>query len=97
MNKNRNYVALAGAVATLAAGIFLGGCGKNDQAANGGTTSSGGGGTSGKSVSVQNIGSDTMVNLAQAWAEAYHAVRGVALPVELVQEGDVDVEYRGCR
>ena len=25
----------------------------------------------GKSVSIQNIGSDTMVNLAQAWAEAY--------------------------
>ena len=25
-------------------------------------------------TSIQNIGSDTMVNLAQAWAEAYHEV-----------------------
>jgi len=33
-------------------------------------------------ISLQNIGSDTMVNLAQAWAEAYaHAVPGVSVEV----------------
>ena len=28
---------------------------------------------------VQNTGSDTMINLAQAWAEAYHAVKPSAI------------------
>jgi len=53
---------------TFAAVVLLAGCGKRD-----GDTSSAGGGTA-EAVAVQNIGSDTMVNLAQAWAEAYHAV-----------------------
>jgi len=42
------------------------GCKRNPDA------SSGGGG--GKKTSIQNIGSDTMVNLAQAWAEEYAKV-----------------------
>lgn len=56
------------AVAVLTAGLVLAGCGPN--------TGTGGGPASGKTrtVSIQNIGSDTMVNLAQAWAEAYTKV-----------------------
>ena len=45
------------------AALVLSGCGKSD--------SSGG---SAKKVTIANIGSDTMVNLAAAWAEAYGAV-----------------------
>jgi phosphate transport system substrate-binding protein len=52
---------------TLAIGLAQTGCGKRE-----GSSSSGSGG--GKATSVQNIGSDTMVNLAQAWAEEYHKV-----------------------
>jgi phosphate transport system substrate-binding protein len=54
------------ATATLAATLLLAGCGKS------GSDSSSGG--SGKKATVANIGSDTMVNLAAAWAEAYGAV-----------------------
>lgn len=49
------------AVTTLAAALLLAGCGKS-------------GGDSGKKTTIANIGSDTMVNLAAAWAEAYAAV-----------------------
>ncbi|MEO6738838.1 MAG: phosphate ABC transporter substrate-binding protein [Chthoniobacteraceae bacterium] len=50
------------ALATFAAaGLLMTGCDKK-----GGST---------KGISLQNIGSDTMVNLAQAWAEAYHGVK----------------------
>lgn len=51
--------------ALLAASLVLSGCGKKNAD-----------GSSKKddSISLQNIGSDTMVNLAQAWAEAYHNV-----------------------
>ena len=53
-------------IATFAAtSLMLTGCGK--KSADGGGKKDGG-------VSIQNIGSDTMVNVAQAWAEAYHAV-----------------------
>jgi len=55
----------AGAVATLAAGLFLSGCGKSGSSD---------GSSGGKKTTVANIGSDTMVNLAAAWAEAYSAV-----------------------
>jgi len=47
--------------ATSCAVLLLAGCGKK-----------GGGGD--KATAIQNVGSDTMVNLAQAWAEAYHTV-----------------------
>lgn len=46
--------------------LVLGGCGKSGDGADNANT--------GNTKSIQNIGSDTMVNLAQAWAEAYHAV-----------------------
>lgn len=65
INAQLKWGVRAGAVATLAAGLFLSGCGKKDEA---------GGGSSGKKTTVANIGSDTMVNLAAAWAEAYSAV-----------------------
>ncbi len=48
--------------ATFCAVLVVAGCGKK--------TGEGGG----KATAIQNVGSDTMVNLAQAWAEAYHAV-----------------------
>src|SRR6266436_5673896 len=52
---------------TLAAGFLLAGCGKP---------------SAGVKTSIQNIGSDTMVNLAQAWAEAYAKVApGVSVEV----------------
>jgi len=47
--------------ALIAASLALTGCGKK-------------GGTNAGGIALQNVGSDTMVNLAQAWAEAYHAV-----------------------
>ncbi|HTD66344.1 MAG TPA: phosphate ABC transporter substrate-binding protein [Candidatus Limnocylindria bacterium] len=55
-------------LALAAAALVLSGCGKKGENAGGEE------GKSGKTTSIQNIGSDTMVNLAQAWAEAYHAV-----------------------
>lgn len=58
--------ACAGAVLTLAVSLLLIGCGQS------GTDASGG--ASGKKTPIANIGSDTMVNLAAAWAEAYAAV-----------------------
>jgi phosphate transport system substrate-binding protein len=66
MNTRLNRGALC-AVTTLAAALLLTGCGKS-----GGESASGGG--SGKKTTIANIGSDTMVNLAAAWAEAYGAV-----------------------
>ena len=53
----------------FAAALAFAGCNKSTP-----TDSGGGGGGKESAVSVQNIGSDTMVNLAQAWAEAYHDV-----------------------
>lgn len=49
--------------ALLAASLAFVGCKRSDSADGGATTK--------PSVAIQNIGSDTMVNLAQAWAEAY--------------------------
>lgn len=54
------------AVTALAAALALTGCGKSG--------SSGSAEGSGKKTTVANIGSDTMVNLAAAWAEAYGAI-----------------------
>ena len=51
----------------LAAAAALVGCGKSESGA-------GGEASGGKKTTVANIGSDTMVNLAAAWAEAYAAV-----------------------
>jgi phosphate transport system substrate-binding protein len=49
---------------TLAAGLLLTACSKNES----------GGGAEGKKLAIQNKGSDTMVNLAQAWAEEYKKI-----------------------
>lgn len=57
-------------IALIAASLALTGCGKK------------GGDTKAGAIALQNIGSDTMVNLAQAWAEAYQTVKpGVSVEV----------------
>src|ERR1017187_2551102 len=68
-------LSMAAAVAALAVGLLQTGCGKSE---------SGGGGDTAKKQTIQNKGSDTMVNLAQAWAEEYKKVAP-----------DVDVEVSG--
>ena len=68
MNTKLNRGALC-AVTTLAAALLLAGCGKS-----GSDSTSGGAAPSGKKTTIANIGSDTMVNLAAAWAEAYGAI-----------------------
>jgi len=66
MTTTRKSALATHGLAVLAGGLLLTGCGKN-------TTDSGQGNGGGNSVEIQNAGSDTMVNLAQAWAEAYGA------------------------
>ena len=71
------------AALALAAAIGVVGCNKGDTG--GGAPASSGAATPGantKKQSIQNIGSDTMVNLAQAWAEDYgKVVPGVSVEV----------------
>ncbi len=55
-----NWSALTGVI-VAAGGLMLTGCGKKD-------------GAGGKKQAISNIGSDTMVNLAIAWADAYSKV-----------------------
>ena len=50
------------------------GCGKKKADSEAGTAASGEASSDSKKQSIQNIGSDTMVNLAQAWAEEYAKV-----------------------
>ena len=57
-----------GAVATLAAGLALAGCGKKEG------TGSGESSGSKKTVEIRAKGSDTLIQLATAWAEAYRKV-----------------------
>jgi phosphate transport system substrate-binding protein len=64
-NKSFQWGIRLGAITTLAAGLLLTGCGKSE---------SGGGAAGGKKTPIINIGSDTMVNLAIAWADAYTKV-----------------------
>jgi phosphate transport system substrate-binding protein len=63
-----------GAVAILAASLFSAGCGKQESGA-----TSGGSSTpapaAGKTVEIRMKGSDTMIQLATAWAEAYRKVK----------------------
>jgi phosphate transport system substrate-binding protein len=47
--------------ACVSTALLLAGCGRPTEGA-------------GKTTVIQNVGSDTMVNLAQAWAETYHGV-----------------------
>lgn len=70
-NGYMTHFARLGAVLTTAALLAVG-CGKSEPNATGG--GSGGGATGGPKATIANIGSDTMVNLAAAWAEAYGAV-----------------------
>jgi len=61
----------AGAIALLtAAGLVLVGCGKSSTGSDAQASNS----APAKRTPIANIGSDTMVNLAAAWAEAYGAV-----------------------
>lgn len=64
----RRALGAALAVAGLVGLIGVPGCKKKSDTEGGAATQAD------ESHSVQNIGSDTMVNLAQAWAEAYHKV-----------------------
>ena len=65
--KTKLKITIPCAMALLVAICFIQtGCSKSSNA--------GGGSGSASATSVQNIGSDTMVNLAQAWAEEYHKV-----------------------
>jgi phosphate transport system substrate-binding protein len=62
-------------VAMAAVGLAASGCKKKDPAATGEAPAA-------KATSIQNIGSDTMVNLAQAWAEEYAKIEpGVSVEV----------------
>jgi phosphate transport system substrate-binding protein len=62
---------------TLGVALALSACGKKST-----EQSASGGGTKAGALTIQNIGSDTMVNLAQAWAEAYsHIDPGVSVEV----------------
>jgi phosphate transport system substrate-binding protein len=60
--KFKTSVVLGGVIA-IASGLLQTGCGK--------AGSGGGGDTGGQKITIQNKGSDTMVNIAQAWAEEY--------------------------
>jgi len=62
-----------GAVATLAAGLILAGCGKKESPAGG--AAGGGAEASKKTVEIRAKGSDTLIQLATAWAEAYRKVK----------------------
>lgn len=53
---------------------FGAGCGKKKADSGAGAAASGEAASDTKKVAIQNIGSDTMVNLAQAWAEEYSLV-----------------------
>ncbi|MFH1024198.1 MAG: hypothetical protein V1809_12530 [Planctomycetota bacterium] len=63
------------AIVKTAAGILavvvLAGCGKSSD---GGGAPTGGAGASPKKEVIQNCGLDTMVNLAQMWAEEYRKI-----------------------
>lgn len=60
-----------GALTTLAIALLLTGCGSKNESTPG---SAPGAATGGKKQPIANIGSDTMVNLAIAWADAYSQV-----------------------
>ena len=74
-NRISFILTLSGMTAALALCLLPTGCGKKEGS---------GSGEAAKKQTIQNKGSDTMVNLAQAWAEDYHK----AVP-------DVDVEVSG--
>jgi phosphate transport system substrate-binding protein len=77
--------------AALVAGLLQTGCGKSETA---------GGGGAAKAI-IQNKGSDTMVNLAQAWAEQYKKVSpavdvevsggGSGVGIAALEKGTIDI------
>ncbi len=69
-----------GGVLGAAIGLILGGCGKTETGPS--SAPDDGKPAGGKKISITNIGSDTMVNLAIAWADAYGTVEpGVSVEV----------------
>jgi len=87
------YLSTAAGVAALALCLLQTGCGKSDTAS--------GGGDAAKKQTIQNKGSDTMVNLAQAWAEEYKKVApdvdvevsggGSGVGIAALQKGTIDI------
>ena len=83
---------LNGMAAMLALCLLQTGCGQSP---------SGGGGEAANKVTIQNKGSDTMVNLAQAWAEEYRKVApdvsvevsggGSGVGIAALQKGTIDI------
>src|ERR1039457_5336956 len=83
---------MAAAAAALAVALVQTGCGKNEST---------GGGDTAKKQTIQNKGSDTMVNLAQAWAEEYKKVApdvdvevsggGSGVGIAALQKGTIDI------
>jgi phosphate transport system substrate-binding protein len=72
MQRNSTRIGVALVLAALGGAAGLAGCKKSAEKA--GETTSAGAVSTGKKVSIHNVGSDTMVNLAQAWAEEYAKV-----------------------
>jgi phosphate transport system substrate-binding protein len=82
----------AAAVTALALCVLQTGCGKSETS---------GGGDAAKKQTIQNKGSDTMVNLAQAWAEEYKKVApdvdvevsggGSGVGIAALQKGTIDI------
>jgi len=66
MLKKTRFISMLSTLVALSALLLQAGCGKKSE--------SGDNQTPAEKVSIQNQGSDTMVNLAQAWAEAYAQV-----------------------
>jgi phosphate transport system substrate-binding protein len=75
MLRTRRTLTAALALAALGAlGLGLGGCKKKGESSGAPEGAASGSAETGKKQAIQNIGSDTMVNLAQAWAEEYAKV-----------------------
>ena len=77
MNMHKNWGVRMGAIVTLAGSVILAGCGKKEA---------GSGGASAATTAIQVKGSDTLVNVAQAWAEQYKKVEP-AVSVEVAGGG----------
>jgi phosphate transport system substrate-binding protein len=65
-----NWGIRLGAIITTTASLVLSGCNKNE-----GTSSSGAAGAGNQRVEIRAKGSDTLIQLATAWAEAYRKVK----------------------
>lgn len=70
MNIEMKWAGRMTAAATMGCAILLGGCGKSDSSAGGN-----GSAPAQKTVEIRAKGSDTLIQLATAWAEAYRKVK----------------------